>query len=157
MKKPRALGGDFVFALALLVVASAYLAIASTYAPALRAVPAAVASVVVVLLLLDLLSRTSTRLGRSLERINPPSERAPYPLARQLEAMLWIAGLAAGLVLLGVLVAIPLFVFAFLRFRGQRAIITSAFGAGCAAAFIWLLFSVLLRLPLYPGILFGGS
>lgn len=151
-------GGDPLFAAGLLIIAVAYLALAYTYKPALRAVPAIVAWILVVLLMLDLASRTETRLGHALRRrVNPAAERPPYSATRQLEAILWIAGFAAALILIGVLYAVPLFVFTFMRFRGHRPIWASLLGGGAVLSFIWLLFVLLLRLPLYPGLIFGGA
>jgi Tripartite tricarboxylate transporter TctB family len=150
--------GDVVFAVALLLGTIAYLALAYTYRPALRAVPAAVAWIMAAFLVIDLASHTDTALGRALrQRVNPLAERAFYSAWRQLEAMLWVAGFAVALILLGVLYAVPLFVLAFMRLRGRRPIWVSLLGAGAVTAFVWLLFAQLLRLALYPGLLFGGS
>ena len=150
--------GDIVFALALLVITIAYLAVSYRYKPALRAVPAAVAWIMIVLLAIDLLSRQESPLGLMLrQRLNPASERPFYSAARQIEAILWVLGFAALLVAIGVLSAVPLFVFAFMRFRGHRPIWISAFGSGAVTLFLWLLFAQLLHLALYPGLLFGGA
>ncbi len=136
-----------------------YLALAYHYKPEVQAFPAGVAWVMVVLLLLDLASRTPTPLGRALTRwLNPATtvadKRALWP---QLAAVLWVAGFAALLVVVGILSAVPLFVFSALRWRARRGIGPCILGAAGVTFFIWLLFSVLLRLSLYPGLLFGGA
>jgi Tripartite tricarboxylate transporter TctB family len=157
-RAPAALRGDILFALALLVISVAYLAIAYHYKPALRAVPAAVASIMVALLAIDLLSRRESTLGRILrQRLNPASERPFYSAARQIEAILWVLGFAVLLVAIGVLYAVPIFVFAFMRFRGHRPIWASLLGGAAVTLFLWLLFAALLHLELYPGLLFGGA
>jgi len=150
--------GDLVFVLALLMTTIAYLALDYTYKPALRAVPAIVAWIMVALLLLDLASHLKSPLGSFLRmRLNPATERAAASVGRQIEAILWVLGFAAMLILLGVLYAVPLFVFAFMRFRGERPMAISALGGAGMLAFVWLLFSLVLRIELYSGLLFGSG
>lgn len=149
---------DSFFALGLLIFTLAYLALDYTYRPALRTVPAIVAWIVIVLLVLDLASRTETPLGRALRRhISAAAPQTPYPVMRQITAVLWIAGFAAALVAIGVMFAVPLFVFAFMRFRGGRPVWASLLGGVGVALFVWLLFVLLLRLELHPGLVFGGA
>lgn len=158
MRRLSRIDGDVLFAAALLLGTIAYLALAYSYRPALRAVPAAVAWIMAAFLVIDLVSHTDTPLGRALrQRVNPPAERPFYSAWRQLEAMLWVAGFAAALILLGVLYAVPLFVFAFMRIRGRRPVLAALIGGAAVTGFVWLLFAQLLRLALYPGLLFGGS
>lgn len=152
--KPR----DSFFALGLLVFTLAYLVLDYTYRPALRTVPAIVAWIVIVLLVLDLASRMETPLGRALRRhVSAAAPQTPYPVMRQITAVLWIAGFAGALVATGVMYAVPLFVFAFMRFRGRRPLWASLLGGAGVALFVWLLFVLLLRLELYPGLVFGGA
>ena len=149
--------GDYFFVLGMLVFALLYLALGLSYKPALREVPVPVACIVIALLVLDLVSRTETALGAALRRrLNPIPARPAYPATRQIEAVLWVAGFALLLVLLGILAAVPVFVFAFMRWRGKRGLIASFLAAGGATLFIWLLFALLLRLTLYPGLVFQG-
>jgi hypothetical protein len=152
---------DYLPALGLLVITSLYLYLSYGYPAKARAFPAMVAWVMLALLLLDLVSRTETRLGLAVMRaLNPAqargSERAPSAL-RQLSAMLWIAGFTTGIVLIGILSAVPLYVFAAIRFRGERGYLTALAAAAGATLFIYLLFGVVLRLNLYPGILFTSA
>jgi hypothetical protein len=65
-------------------------------------------------------------------------------------------GFVAAFALIGALYAIPLYVFAATRWRGERPVAVCLISAACTLAGIWLLFSRLLRLELYPGLLFGG-
>ncbi len=143
------------------LITAAYLATAYGYPPESRAFPAMVAWAMLLLVSLDLLSRTPTVAGRTVMRwLNPVAEsdhaRTATAAARQIGAVCWVLGFASGLLLIGVLAAVPLFVFAFMRFRGGRPILVALAVAGGALLFIWLLFSVLLRLPLYPGVLVSG-
>lgn len=155
--------GAYLPALGLLVISAAYLAIALSYRPEVRAFPAAVAWIMLVLLSLDLVSRTETRIGRAVLRwLNPvissiKRDATSVTPARQFAAIAWLAFLAAGLMLIGVLYAVPLYVFAALRWHGRRSLFACLLGAGGVTLFIWLMFAGLLRLTLYPGLLFGGA
>ena len=155
---------DYMPALGLFAIIVVYLATAYTYGPDARAVPAGVAWVMVALVSLDLVSRTHTRIGLSLMHwLNPAGDpeqtkdQKRYPLLRQLSAVIWVAGFAAALVLIGILYAVPLYVFSSLYFRGRRPLLLAIGMSAGATAMIWLLFAMVLRLELYPGILFGGA
>jgi hypothetical protein len=147
--------GDSMVALAIIVFTLVYLAIDYGYKPALRNVPALVGWITLLLATLDLISHSDSAFGQFLQRrLNPPIERVAYPLGRQIAAMLWVAGLALALVEIGIVYAVPWFVIAFMRVQGQRPLWFSVLGGGSVMLVVWLLFSVLLRLPLYPGALF---
>ena len=154
----RRLRGDQLFPAVLLIFAALYLALDLTYKPNLRAAPGMVATIIILLLVIDVLSRLDTPLGRALRaRLNPPAEHAFHPAARELEAMLWVASFAAALMVLGILFGVPVFVFAFMRLRGRRPIWAALAGSAAMMLFIWLLFAQLLRLELYPGLIVGGT
>lgn len=153
---------DYLPAFVLWLLTVGYLVTAYGYGPDSRIMPVLVAWSMLLLLLLDLLSRTQTRLGHALTRwLNPAAERgedaAGDTIARQMAAVLWLAGFAVALLLIGVLYAVPLYVFASIRLRGRRSYLVSLVAAGGMTLVIWLLFAVVLRLQLYPGLLFGGS
>ncbi len=150
-------------ALVLFLLSAGYLATAYGYSADSRAMPVLVAWSMLVLLLLDLASRTQTPLGHALTRwLNPAAERADDAAAngntmrRQVAAVSWLAGFVVALVLIGVLYAVPLYVFASMRLRGRRSYLVSLAGAAGMVLIVWLLFAVLLRLQLYPGLLFGS-
>jgi hypothetical protein len=152
---------DCLPAIGLLVITSLYLYLSYGYPAKARAFPAMVAWVMLALLVLDLVSRTETRLGSAVMRaLNPAQARSggEAPSAgRQVSAILWIAGFTVGIVLIGILGAVPLYVFAAIRFRGGRGYLTALAAAVGATLFIYLLFGVVLRLSLYPGILFDNT
>jgi hypothetical protein len=155
---------DYMPATALLVLTILYLATAYGYAPDARAVPAGVAWVMLVLVILDLVSRTRTQVGTMLMHwLNPAgdadkmAEHKRYPAFKQIGAVLWIAGFAAAMVFIGILYAVPLYVFASLYFRGRRPLWLAAGVSAGATLMIWLLFVAVLGLELYPGMLFGGA
>jgi hypothetical protein len=155
---------DYVPALAAAAAAGAYLTAAYGYSPDARAAPLLIGWVVMALAALDVASRTQTALGKALTRwLNPVAARpraghghAAYPATRQIVAIAWIAGFVVAFALIGALYAIPLYVVAATRWRGGRPWLVCAISAACTLAGIWLLFSRLLRLELYPGLLFGG-
>lgn len=154
--------GDYLPALGLWLATAAYMTIAYRYEPAVRAFPVGVAWIMLLLLALDLASRTGTRLGATLLRwLNPTADASeapqPVPAMRQLAPILWLAGFTALLVVVGILAAVPLYVFAALRWRGRISYRSCLIGAAGATLFIWLLFSVVLRLPLYSGLIAWGG
>jgi hypothetical protein len=150
---------DITPALGLLIITVAYLIVAYQYSPASRAFPVMVAWLMIVLLALDLVSRTPTKFGRTVTRwLNPASAAETIHINRQdLVAVLWVAGFVTALVLIGVLYAVLLFVFASARWRGKRSYTLSFVLAVSTTLFVWLLFTWLLRIELYPGLLSGGT
>jgi hypothetical protein len=154
---------DYLPATGLLFITIFYLATAYTYEPEARAVPAGVAWVMLVLVILDLVSRTRTSAGIALMHwLNPAGDAGKmadhkrYPALKQIGAVLWIGGFAAAMVLIGILYAVPLYVFSSLYFRGRRPLWLATGVAAGATAMIWLLFVAVLGLELYPGVLFSG-
>lgn len=153
---------DYLPALALLAIALVYLATGYTYAAQARAFPVSVAWATVVLVALDLISRTQTGIGETLTRwFNPAtapgkSETRPhYPALKQIFAVLWAAAFVLLIVLIGFLYAVPIYVFASLYLRGRRPVLLSLLVSAAVTLFIWALFSQLLQLELYPGMLFS--
>jgi hypothetical protein len=155
---------DYMPALGLLGITGVYLTTAYNYSADARAVPAGVAWVMLVLVALDLVSRTQTTIGVALMHwLNPAGDTANqrdvkrYPVLRQIAAVAWVAGFAGALVVIGILYAVPLYVFSSLFFQGRRPLPVCIGVSAAATAMIYLLFAVVLRLDLYPGILFGGA
>jgi hypothetical protein len=149
---------DYLPALGVLAVTLLYLITAYSYDERAREIPVAVGWVMLVLLGLDLVSRTNTPVGHMLLRfLNPASEEATeerYPMTRQLSAISWVAFYTVGLLFLGVLIATPLYVFGSMRFHGRRSYFTSLLTAFLVTAFTWALFDFALRVELFPGLLF---
>jgi hypothetical protein len=149
--------------LVVLAVTAGFLVLTYRLPPAARAMPVLVGWAALVLASIDLVSRTHGRFGHALMKaLNPAGlkeEEAEAP------AGVWALATGIGLVvllltaflLLGVLIAAPLTIFTALIVANRRELISSLLIAGGATAIIWLLFSVLLRLHLYPGLLFGGA
>ena len=155
---------DYLPAACLLVITIFYLVTAYNYQPDARAVPAGVAWVMLVLVILDLVSRTRTAAGIALMHwLNPAGDADKqdavkrYPVLKQVVAVAWVAGFAAAMLLIGILYAVPLYVFSSLLIQGRRPLLVCIGFAAAATLMIWLLFNVVLSLELYPGILFGGA
>ena len=147
-------------ALSACVIAAAFLTAAYRYPAAARAFPVAVGWVALGLALLDLTMATGTTAGRGIMKwLNPSIAQTAgaYSFSTQIQGILWLAVLAAMIVLIGILYAVPLYVFASLRWRGGRSWLKALLAAGIATAGVWLLFSVALQLELYRGYLFGGG
>ncbi len=145
-----------------LVTAALSRDLAYRYKPMARAFPAGVAWIMLALLALDLASRTGTRAGAALMRwLNPAAPRDDArtrdATRRQVSAILWLVGFVALMVLAGILVAVPIYLFAALRWRAHKSYGACVLGAAGATLFVWLLFSVVLRIALYPGMVFGGA
>jgi hypothetical protein len=147
---------DYLFSAALAASASAFLLTAWGYPRDARAFPAAVAFLLLVLSALDLVGLTNTAAGKIiLKSLNPTikEQMKAEAVSRQAAAVLSLAGLAAALVLLGLEIAVPLYLFISLRFRARRSWASClAITAGVSAT-MWLLFVAALRLDLYRGYL----
>lgn len=155
---------DYMPALGLLAVTAVYLVTAYEYSPDARAVPAGVAWVMLFLVSLDLVSRSRTKIGAALMHwLNPAGDADKlnsvkhYPVPKQIVAVAWVGGFAAAMLLIGILYAVPLYVFLSLLIQGRRPLPVCIGFSATATLMIWLLFNVVLGLDLYPGILFGGA
>jgi hypothetical protein len=151
---------EYVPALAMLGITLAYLAVAYTYTEQARLFPVPVGWLMLLLLGLDLVSRTKTPVGEVLTRwLNPAAENEEgeprFPILRQLSALFWLAFFTAALVLIGIMYAVPLYVFGSMRFHGRKSFLTSLVTAAAVTAFTWLLFGFALQVELYPGALFS--
>lgn len=151
--------------LVVLVVAAGFLMLTYQLPPAARVMPVLVGWAALVLASIDLLSRTRGEFGRALMKaFNPAGLNRGAEDQAEARAGGWPLATGIGLVVLlvtafllvGVLIAAPLTIFTALILANRRELISSVLIAGFTTAFIWLLFSVLLRLHLYPGVLFGG-
>jgi hypothetical protein len=151
---------DYLPAAGLAIFTAAFLAMSYGYSSPARAFPAPVAWLTLLLIALDMVSRTNTGAGEAIrKRLNPaiPAAEAPRSVGAQFRAALWLAAFAVLLVLIGVLYAVPLYIFASLRIQGHRSWFTCVWISAAATGGLWLLFAVVLRLELYPGYFFGGA
>jgi hypothetical protein len=122
-------------------------------------VPLIVGYATFILCLLDLASRFGGRFAgylrvflgadfRQLEMQHSPR------LSRELTQAGWMVLCAAGMLFVGILPTVPLYVLLSMRFNGGRpwrAAVTAALAAG---SFTYIVFEVLLSYRLYRGVLF---
>ena len=156
---------DFAAALAVLALAVAFLVWAQAYPARTRTVPVLVAWVAIALAAIDAVCQTETRIGRFIRRFVvaqsiiewKPQGAAEAGSGRAALAILWVAGFTAAIVAFGVLIAIPLYVAAYMVWHGGKSVRAACVTALATTAAIWLAFEILLRYPLYPGLLFGGD
>lgn len=67
----------------------------------------------------------------------------------------WVAGFSLAIYLLGFHIAIPLFAFAYLKWRGRSWLAATVF-AIAMLAFTYAVFDIGLKAPLFDGLIFGG-
>ena len=152
---------EYLPALGFLAFTLIYLSLAYSYEVDARTFPAGVAWVMLVLTLLDLFSRSRTSVGIALLRILNPAAETEGPARgiavdpkRQWFAILWVFGFAILLYVIGILYAVPIYVFVFMRIRSELSYVLSIGTAALTTLSIWLLFGLALRINFYQGIFF---
>ncbi len=133
---------------------------AGAYAPEGRQFPRIVAASLVILGVIDLWSRldlpglrvVADVWGTSFHRREMPD--VP-PFGREMGLLLWLLGVFAGVAIFGILVTLPLFCLAFIRFRARRGLFEAAAIATCLFVFEIAVFEWLLDYELYRGLLFS--
>lgn len=68
----------------------------------------------------------------------------------------WLAGFCLAIYLLGFYISIPLFAFAYLKWRRRGWLVAAVF-AVALLAFSYAVFAVGLKVPLYKGLIFGAQ
>lgn len=170
MKKSRgfsALAQNFGPPLVLMAVTLIFLITAYNYTPASREVPLLVCYTLLVLISLDIISRTATRGGDFVRKyLNPGSgitdvpkdeeeaeEQHPSGL-RELAALGWVAAFTAGVMLVGILPSVPIYLASYMIFEGRKKPLFSILIAVGIVLFLWVSFEEILSIPLYRGMLF---
>lgn len=122
-------------------------------------VPLLVGYCLLALLAIDLYTRLELPLSRLLRDFwgadfrNREMQHDPRWTAELAQAV-WVVGCTAGMVLVGILPSVPVFVLAFMRLHGRRPWRESSICALATLGFVYLVFEVLLDYPLYRGALF---
>lgn len=147
----------------LLLVAIAVLVIAWGYTAVAARFPVMVAVSMIVLLLLDIWSRTKLPGARVVEAFGGTGfgrrEMMHNPtFANQAECVGWIAGAFGLMATVGILAASPIFAAAYVRLRGRRSLGVAAIVGLGVLAFQVGVFEWALDYELYRGLLFtkGG-
>lgn len=149
--------------LVLIAVALVFLITAQNYSPNSRAVPVAVALVTLALLALDIASQGEGKLGHALRRalggvqaVRPGADAEAGEPRKEFAAFLWVVGFAAGTVLVGFYIAIPVYVVGYLRLYARKPLLHAIAIAAVLTGALYLLFAVLLGYGIFEGLLFGG-
>jgi hypothetical protein len=150
---------EYLPAVGFLVFTITYLGLAYSYEADARAFPSIVACVMLVLTLLDLVSRSKTNIGALILRLVNPAGQEDGPArgvkvtpAKQIIAILWVFGFAALLFVIGILYAVPIYAFVSMWFRSKLSFVLSVSVAALITLAIWLLFGLALRITFYQGI-----
>lgn len=142
-----------------LVLSAGFIAWSYAYPPTSRLVPLIVGYATFVLCLLDLASRFDGSFAgwlrvvlgaefRQLEMRHSPS------LSRELTQGGWMVLCVLGMLFIGILPTVPLYVLLSMRLNGGRSWREAALAALVAGSFTFTVFEILLSYRLYRGVLF---
>jgi len=156
---------ETVFTLFILGVVVSMVALTFGYRSGARLVPLLVGVVTLGLMLFISLMALFPGLAewyRQLEGkpVRAPKKKGRQPAAevvRQREAAVvgWLLFLTGAIYFLGFLVAIPLFLFLFLKLWARESWKLSLCLSGLVVGITYFLFIYILRVPLHPGVIFG--
>ncbi len=135
------------------LLALGFLIEANSFSAPARAVPRLFGWTTLVLTSIELFYRM--RLRSPGTAVANTETRAPP--ARTAVAVSGIVLLVAGMTLVGILPTVPVFILIALRWGGGRSLTTSLLTAVLLTGLLWGTFGGLMRLELYPGLLFGGD
>jgi hypothetical protein len=156
---------DWVFPGLVFLLALGFLVKSHTLSSDTGEVPTLIGWMTLLVTSIDLFSRLQIPAGEALGRIlnsnvrkRPAEEgRDRTSNGRVVVAVTGIVALVAGLVLVGVLYTVPTFLFIALFWGGGRRLAASLLLAVAVTGLLWGIFTGLLRLELYPGLLLAGS
>ena len=142
-----------------LVLSAGFIVWSYSYSPTSRLVPLIVGYATFILCLLDLASRFGgsfagylrVLLGadfRQLEMQHSPS------LSRELTQAGWMVLCVVGMLFIGILPTVPLYVLLSMRLNGRRPWREAVIAALVAGSFTFIVFELLLSYRLYRGVLF---
>ena len=170
----RKLSEDNMILVSLTAFLALLLVLSFKYVPKARLMPLVVGvptlALVVFCLLVNLVPGFSKRyrrvaeqdvfdLGEIRKKLAPAArkKRSPAEIRRkEMNMIWWLVGLMAAILLLGYLIAIPGFVFLFLKVRSGERWLTTILVTAATWICVYGVFVVLLKLPIYKGILFGA-
>jgi len=165
--KLRVTQGEFLFTLSIAAYVIVLLILSFGYAVESRLFPLLVLVPTMVFLALRFISMTNPRLSRILEpeagmidiekiqRLAQTADERKVMANRREEfkVILWTISLVALVYLLGILPAIALFVFLFVRFYGRKKVVASVVYTLATWIFVYIIFVAVLQARLYTGIL----
>lgn len=160
MRSLRSSTAPLALALGFAMLAVAVLATAYGYSRSSGLFPIFVGWIFLALTLLELgaLLRTALRDHAHVETAAVDSETTASTggVLSKLGGFLWLGLLLSLLYLAGFLLAVPIFMFAFVHFAARRSVARSMVFAFVATAFVYVVFVQLLEYRLYSGVLLGG-
>lgn len=145
----------------LVLIALAFVMIvwSQRYNETARLVPLLVSYSLLILALFDLLCRFDRPFIGPLRDFwgadfqNREMRHDPRPAA-EVSQVLWITGCVAGMMLIGILVTIPVFILSYIVVQGRRPWLESVLVTAIVFAFVYVVFEMLLEYQLYRGVLF---
>lgn len=129
------------------------------YGEVSRLVPTIVGWAMLVLSIIDILSRLDLPFSKFLRDFwgadfrNREMKHNPA-LKAEIGQALWIAGLVTGMLTIGILPSVPAFVMGYMAFHGGRRWIECIVAGAIVFGFVFVVFEVLLNYELYRGVLF---
>lgn len=124
-----------------------------------RLVPRLVGWAMLILCAIDILSRLDLPFSQLLKDFwgadfrNREMKHNPRWMA-ELGQFMWITGLVAGMMTVGILPSVPAFVMAYMAFHGGRRWLECLVAGAVVFGFVFVVFEVLLDYTLYRGLLF---
>jgi hypothetical protein len=135
------------------LLALGFLIEAQSFSPAAGAVPQLIGWATLLVTSIDLCSRIRLRPADT----DVAGTQTRVPPARVAVAVSGALLLVAGMTLVGILPSVPVFILIALRWGGGRSLTKSFLAAFILTGLLWGTFTGLMRLDLYPGLLFGGD
>lgn len=119
--------------------------------------PLAISSLIFILAAVDVVRELRRRDdGKKAAEEKPGTDSEAKIDIRRLGLVLgWVAGFCLAIYLLGFYIAIPAFALAYLKWR-RRSWLAAAVFAVVTVVFIYAVFDIFLKVPLYKGIIFGA-
>ena len=152
----------YVIPIVLLALTGIYAATALTYGPETRTMPLAIAGVLAALIIIDIVMQTQTGLGKLLRNMLAGSGDIPKlpdvgaaSVRNEFAAFAWIIGFLVLSIVLGFYLAIPIYVFGYLRFHAGKSLIVSIIPAIAVMGLLYLLFQVMLGYGIFAGLIMG--
>jgi len=147
----------FIVALLLLLMAVSVLYTAYSYSGGSGIFPRFIGWVFVGLVLLEI----AVQLKGLFKPLAPISADSQAPadnviVLKEIRGFLWIGLFLLVLYLVGFLISIPLYLFAFLRFSANRSLKESLIMSVSSTLFVYVLFIQVMEYRLYSGVLLGG-
>ena len=163
--KPAVSRGELTFTLCIFVYVIILTFLSFTYTKGARIFPQMVIFPTLLFIILRLLSMKNPTLAGIVEpdseeheKIKPQRrafrEYQPQEyVKREFQVICWLAGLITAVYLVGIMPAVVLFVFLFVKLYGEKKMVATSAFTILFLAFIYVLFIVILKVKLYTGIL----